>query len=287
MSNFLSLTLRAAVVVVAGSVSVVGAIAAEDGDTHYPIIRPELQRWTFSGMFGTFDEAQLQRGFQVYREVCAGCHSLDLIAFRHLGDEGGPHFSAEQVKALAAEYDVTGGPDEYGDFFDRPGQPFDYIPSPFPNLEAAASANNGAVPPDLSLITKARAAPRGIQWVPVNFFTAYEEAGADYLYALLTGYQDAPDDTEVADGNYYNPFFLASSALAMPDPLGEGYVTYEDGSPETVEQYARDVTAFLMWAAEPHLVARKRLGFQVIIFLVVFAGLLYLTKKRVWSGVVH
>lgn len=282
MSQFFGLGLRGAAIAVAGSIALTSSMAAE-----FPIITPDFQRWTFSGPFGTFDQAQLQRGFQVYREVCAGCHSLDLIAFRHLGDEGGPHFSAEEVKALAAEYDVTDGPNQFGDFFDRPGQPFDYIPPPFPNDRAAAAAFGGAVPPDLSLITRARAAPRGLQWAPVDFFTAYEEAGADYVHALLTGYKDAPEGAEVTDGTYYNPYFLASATLAMPDPLFEGLVTYEDGSPETVDQYAGDVAAFLMWAAEPHLVARKRLGFQVMIFLVVFAGLLYLTKKRVWSRIAH
>ncbi len=287
MSSIIGLGLRTAVIVMAGSIAFAGAVAAEEEVTHFPINTPEFQRWTFSGLFGTFDQAQLQRGFQVYREVCAGCHSLDLIAFRHLGDEGGPHFSAEQVKALSAEYDVTDGPDEYGDFFDRPGKPFDYLPAPFANDRAAAAANGGAIPPDLSVITKARAAPRGLQWVPINFFTAYEEAGADYLFALLTGYKDAPEGAEVTDGTYYNPFFLSSAALAMPNPLFEESVTYGDGSPETVDQYARDVTAFLTWAAKPHLVARKRMGFQVIVFLVVFAGLLYATKKRVWSRVAH
>ncbi|MHA1554954.1 MAG: cytochrome c1, partial [Alphaproteobacteria bacterium] len=131
------------------------------------------------------------------------------------------------------------------------------------------------------------AAPRGLQWMPVDFFTAYQEAGVDYLYALLMGYEDAPVGAEIADGTYYNPYFLASSALAMPDPLDDGFVTYEDGSPETVEQYSRDVAAFLMWTAEPHLIKRKRIGFQVMVFLVVFAGLMYLTKKKVWAGVAH
>ncbi len=269
--------LSAAVVFGAGA-----AVAAS-----YPLERTELQRWSFSGYFGRFDQAQLQRGFQVYREVCASCHSLNFIAFRHLGNEGGPHFGEEEVKALAAEYIVTDGPDEFGDLFERDGKPFDTFPAPFPNDQAAAAANGGAVPPDLSVMAKARAAPRHIAWMPVDMLTAYQEAGADYLYALLTGYEDPPPGTEVTDGTYYNPYFLAGKALAMSAPLSDGIVTYDDGSPETVDQYARDVSAFLMWTAEPHLMERKRIGFQVIVFLVVFAGLLYLTKKKVWADTAH
>jgi len=289
MTSLFGLGLRAAVVSATFLASAALVQAEEDGGEveHFPIAKTQLQRWTFSGPFGRFDQAQLQRGFQVYREVCSGCHSLDLVAFRNLGDEGGPHFGEEEVKALAAEYEVTDGPDEYGDMFDRPAKPYDRYPAPFPNAQAAASSNGGAVPPDLSVMAKARAAPRGLQWMPVDLLTAYQEAGADYLYALLTGYEDAPAGVELAEGTYYNPYFLASAALAMPNPLDDGYVTYEDGSPETIEQYARDVSAFLMWTAEPHLVERKRIGFQVMVFLVIFAGLLYLTKKKVWAGTAH
>jgi ubiquinol-cytochrome c reductase cytochrome c1 subunit len=288
MKHFAGRGLRGAFFVLAGVMGIAAASASEDGEvTHFPIHKPTLQQWTFSGPFGTFDQAQLQRGFQVYREVCASCHGLDLVAFRHLADEGGPRFSVEEVKALAAEYEVEDGPDEVGDMFDRPGRPYDYLPSPFPNAVAAAASNGGAAPPDLSLMAKARAAPRGLQWAPVDFFTGYQEAGPDYIYALLTGYEEPPASLEVADGTYYNPYYLASAALAMPNPLDDGYVTYTDGSPETVDQYARDVSAFLMWAAEPHLVVRKRIGFQVMIFLVIFAGMVYLTKKKVWSKVVH
>jgi ubiquinol-cytochrome c reductase cytochrome c1 subunit len=255
--------------------------------THFPIELPELQSWSFAGPFGTFNRAQLQRGYQVYKEVCANCHSMKLVAFRNLGDEGGPAFSEAEVKALAAGYQIGDGPNQDGDMFERPGKPSDRFPSPFANEQAAAVANGGAVPPDFSMIAKARGAPRGLFWALVDFFTQYQEGGPDYIHALMTGFSDPPAGTEVPEGTYYNPYFLAAVSLKMPPPLSDGQVTYVDGSPQTVDQYARDVSAFLMWAAEPHLVARKRMGFEVMIFLVVFAGLMYLTKKRVWAKVAH
>lgn len=260
----------------------------EGAPAHFPMHRPELQSWTFAGFFGTFDTAQLQRGFQVYREVCANCHSLKLVAFRHLGQQGGPSFGEAEVRALAAEYQVTDGPDDAGDMFQRPGRPSDFIPPPFPNEQAAAAANGGAAPPDLSLMAKARAVSRGLLWGLLDFFTQYQEAGPDYIHALLTGYdQQPPAGVTVPEGTHFNPYFIAGPSLAMPKPLSDGQVTYADGTPGTVDQYARDVSAFLMWAAEPHLTERKRMGFQVFIFLIVFAGLLYATKKKVWAGVAH
>jgi ubiquinol-cytochrome c reductase cytochrome c1 subunit len=255
--------------------------------THFPILSPELQRWSFAGPFGRFDQAQLQRGYKIYKEVCSNCHSMKLLAFRNLGEEGGPHFSEAEVKALAAAVEVTDGPNEDGDMFQRPGKPSDRFPSPFANEQAAAAANGGAAPPDLSVIAKARGAPRGLAWALVDFFTQYQEGGPDYVHALLAGYQDPPAGVEVPEGTYYNPHFLAAVSLKMPPPLADGLVTYTDGSPETVDQYARDVSAFLMWAAEPHLVERKRIGFEVMVFLIVFAGLMYLTKRKVWAGVAH
>lgn len=255
--------------------------------THFPIEKPSLQSWSFAGPFGKFDPAQLQRGYQVYKEVCANCHSMNLVAFRNLADEGGPHFSEAEAKALAAEYQITDGPNADGDMFERPGILADRFPAPYPNAEAGAAANGGAVPPDLSLMAKARGIGQGIQWTILDFFTQYQEGGVDYVHALLTGYQDAPEGIEVPENTYYNPYFASAVSLKMPLPLSADLVTYSDGSPQTVEQYATDVSAFLMWAAEPHLVERKRLGFQVIIFLVVFAGLMYLTKKKVWSKVEH
>ena len=255
--------------------------------TEFPLKKPPLMKWSFSGFFGTYDPAQLQRGYQVYKEVCSACHSMDLVAFRNLADPGGPHFSEAEVKALAASYQITDGPNDSGDMFQRPGKPYDHFPSPFPNKEAAAAANGGAAPPDLSVIAKARAIKRGLLWGLLDFFTGYQEAGPDYIHALLTGFTDPPPGVKVPDGTYYNPYFHASISLHMPPPLSDGQVTYTDGSPQTVDQYAKDVAAFLMWTAEPHLDQRKRIGFMTMIFLVVFAGLMYLTKKRVWSDVKH
>lgn len=254
---------------------------------HYPLEKPELESWSFAGFFGRYDRAQLQRGFQVYREVCAACHGLRYVSFRSLGEEGGPHFTEAEVRALAAEYTVIDGPDDVGDMFERPGRPYDYLPNPFPNDQAAAAANGGAVPPDLSLIAKARGVSRGIQWTLLDFFTQNQEAGPDYIHALLTGYEDPPPGVDVTPGTYYNPYFISGATLAMPPPLSDDLVTYTDGTPQTVDQYSRDVSAFLMWAAEPHLVERKRIGYQVVIFLIVFAGLMYFTKKKVWATVPH
>jgi len=261
---------------------------AEHETVHYPLKKPEQLDWSFAGIFGTYDRAQLQRGFQVYREVCSSCHGIDFVAFRTLADPDGPGFTQAQVAALAAEYQITDGPDSFGDMFERPGRPSDRFPHPFPNAQAAAAANGGAAPPDLSLMAKARGASRGILYTVLDFFTQYQEAGPDYIHALLIGYdEEPPPGLEIPPGVYFNPYFLGGPALAMPPPLSDGVVTYADGSPETIDQYSRDVSAFLMWTAEPHLVARKRLGFQVGIFLLVFATLMYFTKRRVSATVAH
>jgi ubiquinol-cytochrome c reductase cytochrome c1 subunit len=290
---------RTAKLIAAGGLLAIGAmlaapvVAQEEGHQgeaatpHYPLKKPELLSWTFAGFFGTFDQGQLQRGFQVYREVCSACHSLDMIAFRNLGQENGPHFSEAEVRALAAEYQVTDGPDDAGDMYQRPGRPSDYLPKPFPNEEAAAASNNGAAPPDLSVMAKARGVSRGVLWALLDFFTQYQEGGPDYIHALLTGFSEPPAGVTVQPGSYYNPYFVAAATLAMPPPLSPDVVTYADGAPQTVDQYARDVSAFLMWTAEPHLVDRKRIGFQAFIFLIVFAGLMYFTKKKVWAAVPH
>jgi ubiquinol-cytochrome c reductase cytochrome c1 subunit len=251
----------------------------------YPLIKPVEQNWSFAGPFGTYDRSELQRGLKVYREACSACHGLSRVAFRTLQDLG---YSDAQVRALAAEYEVEDGPDSFGDMFMRPAIPSDYFPSPFPNIEAAAAANNGAAPPDLSLIAKARAVERGFPTFVFDIFTQYAESGPDYLYNLLVGYEDeAPEGVQIPEGTYYNPHFIAGSALAMPPPLADGMLSYDDGAPETLEQYAHDVTAFMMWAAEPHLEARKRMGFNVMIFLILFGGLIYLTKRKVWRQVEH
>lgn len=251
---------------------------------HYPLIKPVEQDWSFAGPFGHYDRGALQRGLKVYRESCAACHGLERVAFRTLEDLG---YSEPQVRALAAEYEVEDGPDAAGDMFMRTAIPSDYFPSPFANAAAAAASNNGAAPPDLSLIAKSRAVERGFPLFVVDIFTQYAESGPDYLYNLLTGYEDAPADVEIQPGTYYNPHFVAGPALSMPPPLQEGAVSFDDGSPETVEQYAHDVTQFLMWAAEPHMEDRKSMGFVVMLFLIGFAVLVYLTKRKIWANVAH
>ncbi len=269
-------------VVAAAVIAVAGPAFAAGGKIHL-----ERHHWSFAGPFGTFDRGQLQRGFKVYQEVCASCHGLRLVAFRNLAEEGGPGFTEDQAKVIAAEYTVVDGPDDYGDMFDRPAILADRFPSPFPNEKAARASNNGAYPPDFSLLAKARAAQRGFPWWVFDAFTQYAEQGPDYIASLLTGYVDAPEGKEVPDGQYYNRSFLAGEFISMAPPLFEEAVEYTDGTPMTVEQYAKDVSAFMMWAAEPHLEERKAMGLRVMIFLIVFAGLLYFTKKQIWRNVEH
>lgn len=271
----------AAAIALCSSVAMAAGGGEDGGTPHYPIKKPHQTDWSFAGPFGKWDLGQLQRGFKIYQEVCAACHSIDLVAFRNLESLG---FSDAQVKAIAAEYEVTDGPNADGEMFDRPAVASDRIPGPYENKEEAASANNGAAPPDFSLIAKARAPERGFPTFVFDIFTLYAENGPDYIYSLLTGYQDAPEGTEVPEGTHYNPYFISGPALAMAQPLSEGIVSYDDGSPETVDQYSKDISAFLMWAAEPNLVERKALGFRVMIFLLLFAGLLYLTKKQVFRS---
>ncbi len=233
---------------------------------------PEMLEWSFTGIFGKYDLAQLQRGYKVYKEVCSNCHSMKLVAFRNLEDIG---YSAAQVKALAATYQIEDGPNDKGEMYKRPGRPADYFPSPFPNDEAAAAAY-GKAPPDMSDLAKARGWERGFPMFLADFFTQAEEAeGPDYIHAVLLGYTK-PDDPK------YN-IYLPAHKIAMPKPLSDGQVTYDDGAPQTVDQYGKDVGAFLMWAAEPKLEQRKAMGFRVIIFLVLFAGLLFFVKKRIWA----
>jgi cytochrome c1 len=229
---------------------------------------PAAQSWSFDGIFGTFDRGALQRGFKIYTESCASCHAMKFLAYRNLGEPGGPEFGEAEVKAIAAEATVQDGPNEDGDMFERPGLPSDRFVSPFPNDNAARAANNGALPPDLSVIAKARA------------------HGPDYLFALLTGYGEPPAGFELREGMNYNAAF-ADHQIAMPQPLSDGAVDYTDGTPTDLRQLARDVTTFLVWAAEPKLEARKRAGFQVMIYLVLLAGLLYFTTKKLWTGVEH
>jgi ubiquinol-cytochrome c reductase cytochrome b/c1 subunit len=247
---------------------------------------PPLQRWSFAGPFGMYDTAQLQRGFKVYREVCSNCHSLKLLAFRNLADPGGPGFTEAQTAAVAAEFKVQDGPNDQGEMFERPGRVADRFPPPFPNDQAARNTNGGALPPDMSVLAKARSYERGFPWFILDAFTQYQEDGPDYIHAIINGYADPPAGFALPPGAQYNKYF-PGHAIGMPKPLSDGQVEYTDGTPATVDQYGRDVAAFLMWAAEPKLDARKRLGFQVFVFLIVLTGLLYFTKKRVWQVVKH
>lgn len=263
----------------AGSVA---TASAAGGDVEKP---PRLS-WSWSGPFGTFDRAQLQRGFRIYKEVCSSCHGLKLVSLRNLSDKGGPEFSAGQVKELAATYKVTDGPNDKGEMFERPGRPSDRFPSPFPNPEAA-KASLGGVPPDLSLIAKARTYERGVLLSLVDLVTQYQEQGPDYIAALLSGYSDAPKGVTVANGLAYNKYFPAGQQLSMQPPLNPGQVEYTDGTPTTVEQYAKDVTAFLMWAAEPKMEDRKRTGAFFMVLMILLAGFTYFTKKKIWSNVSH
>ena len=250
--------------------------------SEYPLKTPKQQEWSFAGPFGKYDKGQLQRGLKVYTEVCSACHSMNLVTFRTLEGLG---YSDAQVKAFAANYEVQDGPNADGDMFTRKAVPSDHFPSPYANKEAAAASNNGAAPPDFSLIAKARGIKRGFPLFIFDIFTQYQEGGPDYIYSLLTGYgEEKPEHVEVAEGTNFNPYFASAAALAMAKPISDDQVTYDDGAPQTVDQYARDVSAFLMWAAEPHLEERKRTGFMVMVFLVIFTGLIYLTKKSVYAN---
>lgn len=278
---FLTLTISAALT--AGFVSF--AAAADEGGGH-DTPQPPRQKWSFAGAFGKYDRAQLQRGFKVYREVCQNCHGMTLLSFRNLAEAGGPGFSAAQAAAVAAEYKIKDGPNDAGDMFERPGRPADRFPSPFPNENAARAANGGAYPPDMSVMAKARTYERGFPWFVFDAlpFTQYQEHGPDYIHALMTGYAQAPAGMTMPAGMNYNKFF-PGHMIGMPPPLQEGQVTYDDGTKGTIDQYGKDVSAFLAWAAEPHMEARKRIGLQVMLFLILFAGLVYFTKKKVWSSV--
>ncbi len=236
-------------------------------------LEPEHFHFHFEGPFGTFDTAAVQRGYQVYREICSACHSMEYVYFRTLGQQGGPFFDEEYpnpndnpvIKALAAEFQIEDGPDDFGDMYMREGRSSDAFPSPFPNPQAAGAANGGAVPPDLSVITKAR------------------HHGPHYVASLMSGYTDAPAGFELQPGLYYNPYF-PGRAIAMPPQLREGVVTYGDGTEATVEQMAEDVATFLTWASEPKQQTRKQTGLAVIIFLIVLAGLTYGSYRAIWRN---
>ncbi|WP_323014447.1 cytochrome c1 [Devosia sp.] len=281
-------TILATLALVAGLAAGGSAAQAAEGAAH-----PERQNWTFAGIFGTYDQNQLQRGFQVFREVCASCHGARLMAFRNLSEPGGPSFSEDQVKALAAEYEVADPSVEGGV---RPAIAADRWPDPFPTEQDARDANGGALPPDFSVLAKARGVSDPFPIWIFNYFTAYQEGGPDYIHALLNGYHDdvpdtAPEDFELAEGKYYNDYF-AGHAIGMAPPLSDDQISYEAAEgqaevPMTLEQYSQDVSAFMMWLAEPHLASRKETGFKVLLFLVLFAGLMYATKRKIWSGIEH
>jgi cytochrome c1 len=291
------------------------------------VIEYPRQTWSFAGLRGFYDNAQLQRGFRVYKEVCAACHGMKRIAFRNLVEAGGPQFPEDAMKALAATFQVTDGPNDDGKMFKRPAILSDRIPSPYANEKEARSIHNGAYPPDLSLIALARGiqVERPVWRVPDamirDIATGYTEAGPDYLYSLLTGYKDAPRYTlvngkytpvppgqrvtgakecvkiekdaagketcnELQPGMNFNTHY-AGYQIGMANPLQDGIVPYEDGTPTTVSQYAKDVSAFLMWAADPHLEQRKRMGMLVMVYLLITALLLFLAKQRLWSRIPH
>jgi len=220
--------------------------------------------WSFSGIFGTFDRASLQRGYQVYSEVCAGCHSMQHLSYRNLSEKGGPEFSEKEAKAIAAQFEVTDGPNSEGEMFLRPGRLSDNFVSPYPNVEASTAANGGAYPPDMSVLVKARA------------------GGANYIYSLLLGYEETPEGFELDDGVYYNKY-MPGNKIKMSEPIYDGIVEYSDGTQTTKEQIVKDVTTFLVWASEPHLESQHKMGFKVIIYLIILIVLVYMSKQRVWS----
>jgi ubiquinol-cytochrome c reductase cytochrome c1 subunit len=267
--------------------------AAAAFETSYPPV--PLQSWSFGGVFGKYDENQLRRGFQVFKEVCSNCHSAHLFSFRNLSEEGGPSYSEAQVKALAATYTIA-DPDATGG--KRPALPSDRWPSPFATEKDARDANGGALPPDFSVLAKARGVKRDFPWWVTDYVTTYQEGGPDYIHALLGSFHDevpagflGPDGKPfvLPEGKHFNDVFPTHS-IGMPPPLSDGLVKYEaaaDGSkvPETVDQYSRDVAAFMMWLAEPGLDSRKEAGFRVLMFLFLFAVIMYLVKRRIWSNV--
>ena len=253
---------------------------------------PRSGGFSFEGPFGTFDQGQLQRGYKVYQEVCAACHGMNLMHYRNLGDRNGPFWNPKYpnpndnpvVKALAAEIQVADIDSETGEPIQRDATPADRFRAPYPNATAAAAGNGGAAPPDLSVMAKAR------------------HDGANYIYSLLSGYRAAPAGLQIRDGQHYNPYMAGDLTqfwtgdhdhvpeggfIAMPPPLQNGQVTYDDGSPQTVDQYAKDVAPFIAWTSEPKMVERKQAGFGVMIFLLIFAGLTYASYRRIWKDVAH
>jgi len=250
--------------IVLGLVTVLVGLAALAVVAANPVAHSTVhtQSWSFNGFFGSFDQAQLKRGFQVYKAVCSGCHSMDLLAYRDLQDIG---FTEDEVKAISAEVQVQDGPNDAGEMFDRPGRPSDHFKAPFPNEQAARTANNGAYPPDLSLIAKSRAGAG---------FLGHD--GADYIHSLMTGDEEPPAGITIPEGMYYNHAFKGHQ-IAMPPPLSDGETT--------LDEQAKDIAVFLTWAAEGNLEERHRTGIKAVLFLVIFTLLAYATKRRIWANV--
>ena len=222
--------------------------------------------WSFKGIFGKFDRGSLQRGYQVYSEVCASCHSMKYVSFRNLAEPGGPEFSEEQVKAIAANFEVIDGPNNDGEMFERPAKLSDKFVKPYENVKAAQAANGGAYPPDMSVLAKARS------------------GGVDYIYSILLGYEDPPIGVTLEDGVHYNKYMYGNN-IKMAKPLSDNLIEYSDGTVASEEQMAKDVTTFLMWAAEPHLESRHAMGFKAIIYLIILTILVYFSMKKVWSRI--
>jgi ubiquinol-cytochrome c reductase cytochrome b/c1 subunit len=273
----------AMVALVGVAVGLAGLLGSTSPASAQEAENPPALKWSFSGPFGTFDRGQLQRGFKVYSEVCKNCHSLKLLSFRNLGEPGGPGFSEAQVKAVAEDYKVKDSNDQ-GEVVERKGRPADHFPPPFENDAQARQVTGGAIPPDMSVLAKARGYKRGFPTFLIDMVVPYQEAGADYVAAIVKGFSEKPASVTLPPNTYYNKYF-PGHAIGMRPPLTDKQVEYTDGSPQTVDQYAKDVAAFLMWAADPNLEARHRIGFQVMIFLIVFAGLMYFTKRKVWAEV--
>ena len=275
--------MRKAIVSLAAALTLSGAVSAAASEG----VEIPTRDWSFQGIFGTYDRAAAQRGLQIYKEVCSACHSLELLYYRNLADLG---YSSDAVKAFASQFEVQDGPNDEGEMYNRPGKPSDHFVKPFPNDKAARAANGGALPPDLSLIIKAR------------------KKGPDYVYALLTGYHEdptpefirqyeaekrkqmkdeglkgEPEPFKMTPGMYFNDVFNGHQ-IAMPPPLSEGSVEFADGTKATLDQEAHDIVTFLAWASEPTMEARKQMGIKVMLFLIVFTGLLIAVKKRVWSN---
>ena len=222
--------------------------------------------WSFKGLFGKFDRGALQRGYQVYSEVCSSCHSMKYVSYRNLAEKGGPEFSLDQAKAIASSFEVTDGPNADGEMFTRPGKLSDKFVMPYENEKAAQAANGGAYPPDMSVLVKARG------------------GGANYIYSLLQGYEDPPLGMTLDEGVYYNKYMYGNK-IKMSNQLSDGLVEYSDGTEATVEQMSKDITTFLMWTAEPHLEARHRMGFKAIVYLIILTVLVYFSMKKIWSRI--